>query len=81
MDGRELTERIRNELDMRDLHIIFLTANPDRSELIEVFKSGATDHLIKPFVKEELLARITAHLERNRLDPSTQGNGQRAYGS
>ena len=73
MDGRELTERIRNELDMRDLPIIFLTANPDRSELLEVFKSGATDHLIKPFVKEELLARITAHLERNRLTRQLRG--------
>ena len=67
MDGRELAGKIRNELNMSDLPIIFLTANSDRSELIEVFKAGATDYLIKPFAKEELLARITVQLERNRL--------------
>jgi CheY-like chemotaxis protein/two-component sensor histidine kinase len=67
MDGCQLTRSIRGELNLSDLPVIFLTANADQSQLLEVFKAGATDHLVKPFAKEELLARITVHLERNRL--------------
>ena len=68
MDGCQLARSIRGELNLSDLPVIFLTANTDNSELLEVFKAGATDHLVKPFAKEELLARITSHLERNRLN-------------
>ena len=68
MDGCQLTRSIRGELNLSDLPVIFLTANSDQSQLLEIFKAGATDHLIKPFAKEELLARITVHLERNLLN-------------
>jgi CheY-like chemotaxis protein len=68
MDGCQLARSIRGELGLNDLPVIFLTASSDESELLEVFKSGATDHLVKPFAKEELLARIRVHLERNRLN-------------
>ena len=68
MDGCELTRKIRRELNLTDLPVIFLTASADQSQLLEIFKVGATDHLVKPFAKEELLARITVHLERNLLN-------------
>jgi CheY-like chemotaxis protein/two-component sensor histidine kinase len=68
MDGCQLARSIRGELNLTDLPVIFLTASADQSELLEVFKAGATDHLVKPFAKEELLARIMGHLERNRLN-------------
>ena len=67
MDGLELCTRVRNELDLKDVPIIFLTALADQSRLLEVFKSGGTDYIVKPFVREELLARITVHLERQRV--------------
>jgi two-component system, cell cycle response regulator len=68
MDGLELCTRIRNELDLKDVPIIFLTAMADQNRLLEVFKSGGTDYIVKPFVREELLARITVHLERQRIN-------------
>ncbi|MCF8129742.1 MAG: response regulator [Deltaproteobacteria bacterium] len=68
MDGCQLARSIRGELNQSDLPVIFLTASADESGLLEVFKAGATDHLVKPFAKEELLARIRVHLERNRLN-------------
>ncbi len=68
VDGCQLVRSIRGELNLVDLPVIFLTASADESELLEVFKAGATDHLVKPFAKEELLARIRVHLERNRLN-------------
>lgn len=67
MDGRELCLRIRNELFLENLPIIFLTAVADQSRLLEVFKSGGTDYIVKPFAREELIARVGAHLERERI--------------
>jgi two-component system cell cycle response regulator len=67
MNGDQLSKRIRKELNRSDLPIICLTAMPDQSELLKVFKAGVSDYLVKPFAKEELLARITVHLERYRL--------------
>lgn len=67
MNGDELAGKIRKELNRSDLPIICLTAKPDQSELLKVFKAGVSDYLVKPFAKEELLARITVHLERYRL--------------
>ncbi len=51
MDGCQLARNIRGELNLTDLPVIFLTASADESELLEVFKAGATDHLVKPFAQ------------------------------
>ncbi|MDJ0840830.1 MAG: response regulator [Acidobacteriota bacterium] len=58
MKGDELCFKIRMDLGLKDLPVIFLTAVPDRDVLISLFKAGANDYLVKPFVKEELIARL-----------------------
>lgn len=68
MDGMTLCRRIRQELVMEDIPVIVLTAVSDLAEVLEVFKVGASDYLVKPFAKEELLARISVHIERNRIN-------------
>jgi len=68
MDGMQLCRQIRQGLGMLDIPIIVLTAMSDLSEILEVFKVGASDYLIKPYAKEELLARINVHIERNRIN-------------
>lgn len=67
MKGDELCKKVRKELNLQDLPIIFLTATSEQSELLDLFRAGGTDYIVKPFVKEELLARITVHLERAML--------------
>lgn len=67
MDGKTLCKKIRKDLLKREIPIIFLTGISDQNELIEVFSAGASDYLVKPFFKEELLARINVHLEMTRL--------------
>ena len=68
MNGLQLCRYIREELLNRDLPIIVLTAMSELSDILEVFKAGASDYLVKPFAKEELLARINVHIERNRIN-------------
>jgi len=67
MGGDTLCLKLRRDLGLTDLPIIFLTAISDHKLLLEMFKVGATDYLVKPFVKEELIARLRVHLERAQL--------------
>lgn len=64
MDGISMCRNIRKVRQLDELPIIFLTSMADQQKLLKVFQAGATDYLIKPFLKEELLARLRVHLER-----------------
>ena len=61
--GDELCHRVRNELKYPDLPIIVLSGAKEQISILEIFQSGATDYLHKPFIQEELLARISVHLQ------------------
>jgi CheY-like chemotaxis protein len=67
MSGDVLCRQIRTQLGMTEIPIIILTAIPERTRMIEIFRVGATDYLFKPFIKEELIARLFVHLERSRM--------------
>ena len=53
-----------------DLPIVIVSARDDTSDVVLGLESGADDYVTKPFVPEELLARVRAHLRR-RPDKST----------
>ena len=63
MSGMELTRKIRLELGLHDLPILMLSVTEDKVTQIEMFRAGISDYLTKPFIKEELLGRLHAHLE------------------
>lgn len=63
MDGFQVLERLRADENTRDLPVIFLTADHERESLVRAFSSGAVDYVTKPFVAEELLARVRTHAE------------------
>ena len=63
LDGISLVKKIR-ELGQA-LPIIILTARSHWQEKVEGLEAGADDYLTKPFVQEELEARINALLRRS----------------
>ena len=63
MNGDELCRNIRTELGNKTLPVLFLSGMSERSSILEIFKAGASDYVVKPFAKEELMARIRVHLE------------------
>ncbi|MCP4689429.1 MAG: response regulator [Desulfobacterales bacterium] len=67
MNGNELCLKVRKELNLQDIPIIFLTGLTEQTGLLDLFKAGGTDYIVKPFFKEELLSRISVHLERAQL--------------
>jgi signal transduction histidine kinase/class 3 adenylate cyclase len=62
MSGYEFCQTIREKLAPTEVPIIMLTARNQASDLVEGLNAGANDYMIKPFSKQELLARIRTHL-------------------
>ena len=63
MTGFEVCRSIREVDLLKNLPIIFLTANTGYEHILEGFTSGGQDYVTKPFHPGELLARIGTHLE------------------
>jgi two-component system, sensor histidine kinase and response regulator len=66
MDGFQVLETLRGNDATRALPVIFLTADHERESLVRAFSSGAVDYVTKPFVPEELMARVRTHAELKR---------------
>lgn len=63
MNGFEVCREIRLMERFDELPVIFLTANTETAQIVEGFSSGGQDYVTKPFQTDELLARISTHLE------------------
>ena len=63
IDGMEVCSRIR---DFVSCPILFLTARMEERDQIKGFGIGADDYIVKPFSVEELGARVSAHIRRER---------------
>jgi len=68
MNGDLLCMKIRNDLQLKDLPVIILSGTSQQQSAIELFRIGITDYLRKPFIKEELIARLMAHLQQQKLN-------------
>ncbi len=74
MNGDELCVKIRGELGLEKMPVIFLSGNDDKGKVLSLYKMGATDYLMKPFISEELIARMKAYLERERTYKKLQSS-------
>jgi sigma-B regulation protein RsbU (phosphoserine phosphatase) len=76
MDGFEVSKRIKQRPEFANVPIIFLTSRTQIEDVLEGFRLGGVDYIIKPFEKEILLARIKTHvdlkLSREQLEQKTK---------
>jgi len=61
LDGIEVCRQLRSE---GDVPILMLTARTETEDRVTGLDSGADDYLVKPFERQEFLARIRALLRR-----------------
>ncbi len=74
MDGLEATEKIR---EFSNVPIILLTAKSETEDKVMGLNVGADDYITKPFVPEEVLARVRSQLRRYaRLGTRPEENSQ-----
>jgi CheY-like chemotaxis protein len=58
MNGFEVCERLKKSSETAEIPVMFLSSRTDISERMRGYNSGAADYIVKPFNREELLARI-----------------------
>lgn len=76
MSGYQVCEQLREQYDHAQLPIIMLTALTQSDDRIRGFAAGANDYLSKPFNKQELAARIKAHLSASKAEQRRIENAQ-----
>lgn len=66
LDGFAVLEGLQAMAQTRHVPVVFLTADHERDSLVRAFSAGAVDYITKPFIAEELLARVRTHLDLKR---------------
>ncbi len=62
MDGYQVCEAFKNDEDLRDIPVIFISSLDDVFDKVKAFWSGGVDYICKPFQSEEVLVRLENQL-------------------
>ncbi len=68
MDGMEVCQLLREDAQLKDVFIVFLTARGEDYSQVAGFDSGADDYIKKPIKPNVLISRIKAMLRRKKKD-------------
>ena len=66
MDGYEVCRRFKSDERLREIPIIFLSAQSRLNDKVRAFEAGGVDYVLKPFAEVEVLARVGTHLRLRR---------------
>lgn len=67
LDGYEVCARLSDNPLTEDIPVIFVSALSDTAHKVTGLSLGACDYVTKPLQREEVLARVSTHLEMGRL--------------
>jgi len=62
MDGFETCRRLKADEATKDIPVLFMTVLNETSDKLKGFEAGGVDYVTKPIQEEEVLARVTTHL-------------------
>lgn len=72
MNGFDTLGKIRSDEKYDSIPVIFLTALQDKESELKGFQCGAVDFIMKPFVPEIMLARISTQIELSKYRSSLE---------
>ncbi len=58
LDGFEVLRRLKENPETIQIPVVMLTARNQEGDIVDGLTSGAADYMVKPFIPEELIARI-----------------------
>ena len=64
MDGFQVVEMIRGDMNLRTIPVLVLTAETSSAVETRVLEMGADDYVVKPFEPEVLISRVRAAFRR-----------------
>ncbi len=62
-DGMEVCRRVKANASLPDIPIIFISGEHDTKSKVKAFASGGVDYITRPFQMDEVVSRITTHLD------------------
>ncbi len=68
MDGFEVCQKMKQDPEINDSAVIFLSALDDTKDKVRGLELGAVDYISKPFQADEVIARVDTHLKLKRLE-------------
>ncbi len=72
MDGFETCKRLKQNPQLADVPIIFMTGLSDTEHVVMGLGAGGVDYITKPINPEELIARMRVHLANARISQSAR---------
>jgi len=75
--GFETCRRLKEDEQIADIPVIFLTARTEAQDIMEGFECGAVDYVLKPFQVGEVVKRVETHLTIRRLSNDLKAHNDR----
>lgn len=72
IDGFETCRRLKANQLTRHIPVVFMTALTDAVDKVKGFELGAVDYITKPVHKDEVMARLRAHLTLQKMQRQLQ---------
>ena len=72
IDGFDTCRHLKNSTVTQEIPVMFMTALSDPVDRVRGLKLGAVDYLTKPLQHEEVMARISVHLNLRHLQSSLE---------
>lgn len=72
IDGYETCCILKENAETKDIPVIFITGNNDSESVLKGFEVGAADYVSKPFIPEELKARVKVHMQNIKIQRELQ---------
>ncbi|MBK1624171.1 MULTISPECIES: response regulator transcription factor [Afifella] len=64
LDGFDVLNRIKQDPELKDIPVVMLTARKNERDIVSALERGAEDYLVKPFIPDELMARLSKLIAR-----------------
>ncbi len=77
IDGYELCRILKDSEETRDIPIIFISAFDETQNIVQGFSIGGEDYITKPFIPEEVEARVGVHLRLYEMARQLRGMNRR----
>jgi DNA-binding NtrC family response regulator len=71
-DGFAICRELKADEATRDIPVLFITAKQETAAVVNGFRVGAVDYILKPFQPDEVVGRVETHLKISRLTSELQ---------
>ena len=63
MDGYEVCKLLKENVETREIPVVFISAFDEPADIVQGFNLGGEDYITKPFIPEVVKARVGLHLK------------------